>query len=110
MAGILIYTASGDSDGTMGGLVRMGEPGSLEPVISSAIRNATWCSSDPVCMELGESGQGPDSCNLSACHSCSLLPETSCERFNRFLDRWTVVGSHDDPSSGFFHGLATIPA
>ena len=26
MAGILIYTAAGDSEGTMGGLVRMGKP------------------------------------------------------------------------------------
>jgi hypothetical protein len=109
MAGILIYTASGDSDGTMGGLVRMGEPGYLEPVIVSAVRNASWCSSDPVCMELGASGQGPDSCNLAACHSCSLLPETSCERFNRFLDRWTVVGSHEAEESGFFSSLAKLP-
>lgn len=92
MAGLLIYTASGDSEGTMGGLVRMGKPGTLENVFSSAIRRAQWCSSDPVCMEMGKTGQGPDSCNLAACHSCALLPETSCEEFNRFLDRWTVVG------------------
>lgn len=105
MAGILIYTASGDSDGTMGGLVRMGEPGFLEPVITSAIGNATWCSNDPVCMELGASGQGPDSSNLAACHSCALLPETSCERFNRFLDRWTLVGTPENPSDGFFSNL-----
>lgn len=105
MAGILIYTASGDSDGTMGGVVRMGQPGFLEPVITSAIGNATWCSSDPVCMELGGSGQGPDSCNLAACHSCGLLPETSCERFNRFLDRWTLVGSPENPTDGFFSDL-----
>jgi len=76
----------------MGGLVRMGKPGTLENVFSSAIRRAQWCSSDPVCMEMGKTGQGPDSCNLAACHSCALLPETSCEEFNRFLDRWTVVG------------------
>ena len=109
MAGLLIYTASGDSDGTMGGLVRMGEPGYLELVIQNAVRNASWCSSDPVCMELGASGQGPDSCNLAACHSCTLLPETSCERFNRFLDRWTIVGNPTNPSGGFFADLAAIP-
>lgn len=105
MAGLLIYTASGDSEGTMGGLVRMGTHGLLEDVVSRAIARARWCSGDPVCMELGESGQGPGSCNLAACHSCALLPETSCEEFNRFLDRWTVVGEPETPLLGFFSSL-----
>lgn len=106
MAGLLIYTAAGDAEGTMGGLVRMGKPHLFEPILRSSIQNASWCSSDPVCMELGDSGgQGPDSCNLAACHNCSLVPETSCEQFNRFLDRWLVVGSEDDPTAGFFSSL-----
>ena len=80
MAGLLIYTAAGDVEGTLGGLVRMGKPGVLELVIRRAVRKAHWCSSDPVCMEIGASGgQGPDSCNLAACHNCGLIPETSCE-------------------------------
>jgi hypothetical protein len=108
MAGVLVYTAAGDADGTMGGLVRMGKPGRLEQVIRRAIRNARWCSSDPVCMELGSSGgQGPDSCNLAACHNCALVPETSCEQFNRFLDRGLVVGTIDTPTLGFFSSLAS---
>lgn len=87
----------------MGGLVRMGRPGRLEPVVLRAARdNAAWCASDPVCMELGTAGQGPESCNLAACHSCALLPETACEKFNRFLDRGMLVGTIDDPSIGFF--------
>lgn len=103
MSGVLIYTAAGDSEGTLGGLVRMGRPGNLEPVLERTLASAEWCSSDPVCMELGEAGgQGPDSCNLAACHNCSLVPETSCESFNRFLDRWTLVGSPEDASPGFF--------
>src|SRR5262249_27113451 len=53
MAGVLIYTAAGDSEGTMGGLVRMAEPENLDAVISAAIGKARWCSTDPVCMELG---------------------------------------------------------
>jgi hypothetical protein len=101
MAGVLIYTATGDSEGTMGGLVRMGRPGYLEGVIESALQSAAWCSADPVCMEAGTSGQGPDSCNLAACHNCSLLPETACEEFNRFLDRALVIGSLEDPTLGF---------
>jgi hypothetical protein len=86
----------------MGGLVRMGKPGSLESVFTTALAEARWCSADPVCMELGEAGQGPESCNLAACHSCALLPETACENFNRFLDRAALVGSPLDQSLGYF--------
>lgn len=100
MNGVLIYTAAGDSEGTMGGLVRMGEPENLEQVIVRALDRARWCSTDPVCIE--SQGQGPDNCNLAACHSCALLPETSCEQQNRLLDRGTVVGDLDRPEIGFF--------
>lgn len=103
MMGLLIYTAAGDSEGTMGGLVRMGQPGNLEPIIQKALAEARWCSSDPVCMEMGDrGGQGPESCNLAACHNCSLVPETACEEFNRFLDRAAVVGKVGDRKLGFF--------
>jgi hypothetical protein len=107
MAGLLIYTAAGDAEGTMGGLVRMGQPGYLEPLVRRALEAASWCSADPVCMEMGgRGGQGPDSCNLAACHGCALVPETACEHFNRFLDRACVVGDIETPSLGFFVGSA----
>ena len=97
MAGLLIYTADGDAEGTLGGLVRMGKPGNLEPIILAAIDEARWCSADPVCMDMGNlHGQGPDSCNLAACHNCALVPETACEEFNRFLDRALVIGDMDN--------------
>lgn len=103
MAAVLIYTAAGDSEGTMGGLVRMGTAGHLEGIVRQALEDALWCSADPVCSELGrESGQGPDSLSLAACHNCALVPETACEEFNRFLDRAVVVGEIDDASLGFF--------
>lgn len=102
MAGILIYTAAGDSEGTMGGLVRMARPEHLAAVLYAAISKARWCSTDPVCMELGEAGQGPESCNMAACHGCALLPETSCEAFNSFLDRGMVIGTFDRADLGFF--------
>ncbi|SCG38453.1 DUF1998 domain-containing protein [Micromonospora coxensis] len=102
MAGLLIYTAAGDSEGTMGGLVRMARPDNLRSVFAAAISGARWCSTDPVCMDVGEKGQGPDSCNLAACHGCALLPETSCEEFNRFLDRGLVTGTFNDPDLGYF--------
>jgi len=102
MAGLLIYTAAGDSEGTMGGLVRMARSENLRVAINNALADARWCSTDPLCMEAGEKGQGPDSCNLAACHGCALLPETSCEEFNRFLDRGLVIGTLADPRLGYF--------
>jgi len=102
MAGFLIYTSSGDAEGTMGGLVRMGKTENFEPLFRRALENATWCSADPVCGETGDyGGQGPDSCNLAACHNCCLVPETSCEEFNRFLDRCLVVPTAADNKHGF---------
>jgi hypothetical protein len=103
MSGVLIYTAAGDSEGTMGGLVSMGKPNNLEQSIARAIEKASWCSSDPVCIE--STGQGPDNCNLAACHSCTLLPETSCEEQNRLLDRGLLIGTLEKPESGFFSNL-----
>jgi len=106
MQGILIYTAAGDSEGTMGGLVRKGEPGNFEPSIYRAIAGAAWCSSDPVCIE--SPGQGSDNANLAACHGCTLLPETSCEEGNRMLDRATLMGMPDNPGLGFFRNIFNV--
>lgn len=99
MYGVLIYTASGDSEGSLGGLVRQGEPGRIEDTIVDAVRNAQWCTSDPICVQ--SAGQGPESCNLAACHNCALLPETCCECGNRLLDRGLIVGTLNDKDIGF---------
>src|SRR5690606_32870580 len=40
MAGILVYTAAGDSEGTLGGLVDKGRPGQLEALVATAIDKA----------------------------------------------------------------------
>lgn len=103
MCGVLIYTASGDSEGSLGGLVRQGEPGKLEDTIMAAIHNAEWCSSDPICIQ--STGQGPESCNLAACHNCALLPETCCECGNRLLDRGLIIGTLDEIEIGYFSSL-----
>ncbi len=106
MSGILIYTAAGDSEGTLGGLVRLGRPEFLGAVIERALKKAYWCSADPVCSEnLG--GQGSRMVNMAACHSCSLMPETSCECFNQGLDRATVVGTPRNRHVGFAASLLT---
>lgn len=100
MAGILIYTASGDSEGTMGGLVRQGRPDCFADLYRKAIFSAQVCSNDPVCIL--SKGQGRDSLNLAACYTCTLIPETSCEEYNIFLDRAVVVGTFDNKQLGFF--------
>lgn len=101
--GVLIYTATGDSEGTMGGLVSLAEGDSFRMLFNSALESARWCSTDPICLELGVTGQGPDLCNLAACHACALLPETSCEDMNKFLDRGLVIGTPDFPMIGYFN-------
>lgn len=100
MSGIFIYTASGDSEGTMGGLVRQGHSDSFPGIFKKAMEEAMTCSNDPVCSL--SMGQGRDSLNLSACYSCSLIPETSCEEFNIFLDRGTIVGTYENRRMGFY--------
>lgn len=100
MAGIFIYTASGDSEGTLGGLVRQGRADAFPRILKKAIANAKTCSNDPVCIM--SRGQGRDSLNLAACHACGLLPETCCEERNAFLDRGMIVGTYDNPEIGFW--------
>jgi hypothetical protein len=105
MAGFLIYTATTDDDGTLGGLQREGTPERMERTIKAAIQAQTWCSSDPLCIEDLLAGQS--SMSLAACHACVLSPETSCEDFNKFLDRALLVGSPSNPSLGFFSDLVS---
>lgn len=101
MNGILIYTASGDSEGSLGGLVSQAKPGRLEDIVMEALSDAKWCSADPIC--ISSRGQGPGSSNLAACHNCTLLPETSCEERNMLLDRGLIIGTLDDKSTAFFN-------
>lgn len=104
MAGFLIYTAAGDSEGTLGGLVRLGQPARLGSAFQRALDRASWCSADPVCSEnLG--GRGSRLANLAACHACTLLPETSCECINQGLDRGMVVGTPESRRPGFLSRL-----
>lgn len=100
MAGFLVYTATSDSAGSLGGVVAQGEPDRLAEALRSALRRATWCSADPLCIETRSSGTGGT--NLAACHACVMLPETSCEHNNILLDRALLVGTPDDPHLGFF--------
>ena len=89
-AGMLLTTTASDSDGTLGGLVALSEPDRLAQVLCSALAGMRRCSSDPVCAR--RVPQDPeDFLHGAACHCCTMVSETSCERANRFLDRRFVV-------------------
>jgi hypothetical protein len=98
-AGLLIYTATSDSAGSLGGVVGQARPERLDPTLSAAAEVAGWCSSDPVCIET--IATGVDSLNLAACHACVLLPEVSCEERNGLLDRATLIGEPGNPETGY---------
>jgi len=106
MCGLLLYTASSDADGTLGGLSRQAFPDRLLSLVVNGIRSMEWCSNDPLCIQNVQSES--EMTNGAACHACMMAPETGCERFNRLLDRWTLVGSPDDRASGFFSSLLDL--
>lgn len=91
MSGIMIYTAVPDIHGTLGGIIQLAEPSKFIRLINNALRQAEWCSLDPVCGEMEK--QGPSWLNRAACHACSLVPDTSCSYNNVFLDRVFIKGS-----------------
>jgi len=95
-SGVLIYTSSPDADGSLGGLVKLSNPKTLEKLINDMLVRADWCSLDPFCSQsYGASGQGVNSLNYAACHACTLLPETSCENRNILLDRCSIIGNKE---------------
>ncbi|MNL26338.1 hypothetical protein D3C87_1478580 [compost metagenome] len=98
-AAIMIYTADGDSEGSLGGLVRQGRKDRLAQSLIEAIDQGAWCSSDPVCSETA--GQGLGGFNHAACHACSLVSETSCIAANTLLDRRMLF----DPDWGLLRHL-----
>lgn len=100
MHGILLHTSNSDSEGSLGGLVRLGKAGVFEQLIEQAVKRATWCSSDPLCSH--SVPKGAKGSNLAACHHCLLLPETCCEGRNEFLDRELII-SINNPNLGFYN-------
>ena len=108
MASVLIYTASSDSAGSLGGVIAQAQPQRLETSLRQALLRAAWCSSDPVCIE--SEAVGVDALNLAACHACSLLPEVSCEERNILLDRGLLVGLPVAPHLGYFGALLEGPS
>lgn len=105
MAGLLIYTASPDSDGSLGGLVNLAEPRRVVDLVRSAVADAFWCGNDPVCIETDPRTHG-ERLTGACCHNCLLVPETACERFNHELDRGMLIGfSETGTAEGYFSDL-----
>ncbi|MEK7760221.1 MAG: DUF1998 domain-containing protein [Nitrospirota bacterium] len=102
-AGILIYTAAADSDGTLGGLVDLGKPENLGRLLDLALNRAKICSSDPLCSE--HDPEKDRSLHGAACHACCLVAETSCERGNRYLDRSLLVPTLQRADAAYLKGI-----
>lgn len=103
MAGILVYTAAADSDGTLGGLVELGKPENLGRLIEQSLNRAMVCSSDPLCSEHNPSEDR--SLHAASCHACAFVAETSCERGNRYLDRALLVETFECKDAAFFRKM-----
>ena len=99
--GILLYTGSPDSEGTLGGLVQEGRR--IHEHFRHALTEAELCSNDPVCSQ-----HQPDNLHErrflhgAACHGCLLIAETSCEQQNDYLDRALVVPTVENRGVEFF--------
>lgn len=92
MSGILIYTASADSEGSLGGLVEMSRPETIGPMLKRALEASKLCANDPLCADRAASATGTQ-LNGAACHACLLESETSCEVGNNYLDRAVLAGT-----------------
>lgn len=99
--GILLFTATSDAEGTLGGLVQVGRR--IHEHIYKALELGQLCSNDPVCAQ--HDPANPHERRFlhgAACHGCLLISETSCEQHNESLDRALVVPTVDNLGVEFF--------
>ena len=101
MAGILLYTAAPDTEGTLGGLVALGAPGVLGRMFDDTLERARLCSTDPMCAD-HTPDEDSDTLHSASCHACLFVPETSCEIGNRYLDRAVLVGTFANTDVEYF--------
>lgn len=100
-AGLLIYTASAGTQGTLGGLVEITRR--FASILRGALERLELCSGDPICAD-HDPGQADEDRALhgAACHSCLLIAETSCEARNLHLDRGLLIDTVAGAGAGFF--------
>ena len=102
MSGILLYTGSSDKEGSLGGLVELGNIKNLRILMRDAFQEALLCTNDPECMNNTPAGKNS---NGAACHSCCMISETACENGNRMLDRGLVVPIAGREKQAYFRKL-----
>ena len=102
MSGILLYTGSADKEGSLGGLVELGNINRLNPIMKDAFQEALLCTNDPECLYNAPAGNNS---NGAACHSCCMISETACENGNRMLDRGLVVPIAGREDQSYFKEL-----
>jgi hypothetical protein len=102
--GMLLYTASPDSEGTLGGLVQQARY--IEDHLVYALRMSALCSNDPICAQHSPiSSLEGRWLHGAACHGCALIAETSCELRNDYLDRALVVPVLGFPETAYFEAI-----
>ncbi len=98
--GLLIYTGSSDAEGTLGGLVEAARR--ISSFVHKALELASLCANDPICAHHDPGQHDHAHLHGAACHGCVLVPETSCEQRNEFLDRALVVPTVERCGAEFF--------
>jgi hypothetical protein len=102
MYGVLFYTGSSDKEGSLGGLVELGEDTKFKKILKNALENSLLCTTDPEC---SNTEIDPDTLNGPACHSCCMISETACENGNRLLDRSFIAPLDGKQECSFFSEL-----
>jgi hypothetical protein len=102
MSGILLYTGSADKEGSLGGLVELGNINQLNVLMRDAFQEALLCTNDPECLNNIPAGNNS---NGAACHSCCMISETACENGNRMLDRGLIVPIVGRENQAYFRKL-----
>ena len=102
MSGVLLYTGSADKEGSLGGLVELGNIDQLIVLMRDAFQEALICTNDPECLNNIPAGNNS---NGAACHSCCMISETACENGNRMLDRGLIVPIDGRENQAYFKAL-----
>ncbi len=100
MAGVLVYTSTPDSEGSLGGLVAQGKDvARLQVHVESLASTALGCVRGPLCTFAEPTKERtPEG---ASCYACTHLPETSCEGLgNTLLDRRCLRDMREE--LGFF--------
>ena len=87
---MLISTAASDSEGTLGGLVALGQRRYLERLTGQALRGRAALLVGPA-VRRARARYPTAELHAAACHACLFASETSCETGNRWLDRAVLV-------------------